>query len=188
MTAYDATGNESDPTNELTIYPSGQRYALLMDGTDDYCRIESSSSMALTDSMSIEIWLQATAADGAVVYRKTSSSSSSDYWSLEVDDWIIHFKGRTSGGTFDLNSGKSAQDQWRHAAVTVTADSIHLLVDGVKEASTAPPGGQLSTGVRTWLGVHAIVVPVGDNRFIGSLYDLRFRYLPQNPSHINYNR
>ena len=123
-----------------------------MDGSNDYGRIESSSTMALADSMSIEVWLQATAADGAVVYRQTSTGSSSAYWSLEVSSWSIRFKGRTStGATFDLNSGISAQDQWRHVAVSVSSDSILLVIDGVRSTASSHPGGQLSTGVRTWV-------------------------------------
>ncbi|SVB43939.1 uncharacterized protein METZ01_LOCUS196793, partial [marine metagenome] len=170
LSAYDATENESDYTAEIAVYPSGQRYALLMDGSNDYGRIESSSTMALADSMSIEVWLQATAADGAVVYRQTSTGSSSAYWSLEVSSWSIRFKGRTStGSTFDLSSGISAQDQWRHVAVSVSSDSILLVIDGVRSTASSHPGGQLSTGVRTWVGVDGIVVPVGDNRFSGSI-------------------
>ncbi|MDP7358642.1 MAG: hypothetical protein QF828_09495, partial [Pseudomonadales bacterium] len=137
--------------------------------------------------MTIEVWVRATASDGVVVYRQTSSSSSSNYWSLEVDDWTIRFKGKTSGGTFNLNSGESAQNQWRHAAATVRTDSILLYVDGNLEAAATRPDGDLSTGVRTWVGVDGVVVPVGDNRFTGSLYDLRIWSRPQVQSDIKNN-
>ncbi|MBT5268150.1 MAG: hypothetical protein HOL70_01720, partial [Candidatus Marinimicrobia bacterium] len=177
LSALDATGNESEFTAQAAIFPSASRYSILFSTTNDnyqYGKLNIGNG-TLSDSIGIELWFNTDSDNDPIIYRKDGFNDDEAYWSLELENSQLHFKGLTKGGSsFDLGSTSDVTGRWVHGAVYIQDDSVRMFINGVNESAIARPIGSLSEKRFIWVGTKGNNIgPDFENQFDGSIYDLR---------------
>jgi VCBS repeat-containing protein len=141
-TVTDGSGSgNAGSLGTATRTPSGRfGSALAFDGTSALVTIPGSSSLDLTDAMTLEAWVYPTANGGwrDVVYKGTN-----DVYYLEGSSDLSNRP--AVGGTFSspgplYSTGALPLDAWSHLAATYDGATLNLYVNGLQVASRAQTG------------------------------------------------
>ena len=147
LSAVDISGNESQFTTEVAIFPSASRYSIEFNsgGQYQFGTIEI-GSFNLKDSLGLELWFKTDVASDPLLYRKDGYDDDEAYWALEIFNSKIIFEGLTKDGSpFSLTSSSEIEfDKWIHCSVFIKSDSIYMYKDGLYESSIARPTGGLA--------------------------------------------
>jgi chitodextrinase/glucose/arabinose dehydrogenase len=169
----DASGNGNTGTiNGGATWVVAGKYgtALSFDGTNDVVVINNSSSLALTNRMTLEAWVFPTAAQSG--WRTIMQK--------EVDAYFLHASGNsalqpTGGGTFNgavdyfASPTALAVNAWSHVAMTWDGSIMRLYVNGVELANHARTGTLQSTTTPLRIGGNS---PYGEF-FLGRIDEVR---------------
>lgn len=170
---------------------SGGRYALDLDGTDDFVTCGYSPLFDLASAKTVTAWIYARAFDGAVQVNdivNTDNTSGVRTWQFiafdsnnnDTDAALVVYSFGTGGGARDIRSSSEVLgvNRWHFVAFTTpdqlaTASEVKLYVDGVQVSTTDVSTGTF--GVANTL-VAANTLNVGRRPGNGGL-DLHFNGL-----------
>jgi hypothetical protein len=156
ITANDNSGNNNTGTltNGPTWSASGKfGAAILFDGTNDLVNINNSSSLNLTNGMTIEAWVNPSNLTGykTVICKENgasnlsyalSANNSTSGSSNQRPDSRIRIGSNTRTVT---GSSKLALNTWTHIASTYDGTTVRLYVNGVQVSSLATTGNITTT-------------------------------------------
>jgi len=132
-----------------TWVPSGDAFALRLDGVDDYVDCGSGTTLNLSQAITVEVWVYPEGVPGAGepgVVGKSYSSYLLTYYTDGAFWWYI------AGGGNRCRASASAS-AWHHVAGTFDGKSLKLYIDGEladtveSKVGAIPAGGPLLLGV-----------------------------------------
>ena len=155
VTVGDASGNSNTGTvTEAAWVPGRFGSALSFDGVNDRVFVNSSTSLNLSTGMTLEAWVQPTAAQSGwrtIVQREPDAyflNGSNDSGALRPSGGG-NFAGST---TWTSATTPLVVGTWTHLALTYNGSLVQLYVNGVATASTPASGGVLATTSPLWIG------------------------------------
>ncbi len=156
-TVTDASGNGNTGTISGGVaWSTAGRWggALSFNGVNSLVRVASSASLNLGAAMTLEAWIQPTAAQSGwrtIVQREVDAyflNASNDSGPLRPAG------GGTLGGATVFVSGPTASpiNAWTHVALTYNGTTLRLYVNGVLAASQARTGSIQASSNPLWIG------------------------------------
>ncbi len=156
VTVLDASTNSNTGTimGGATWVPGRFGSALSFDGVDDRVFVNSSSSVNLSAAMTLEAWVQPTAAQSdwrTIIQKETDAyflNGSNDTGALRPSG------GGTIGGSLQWTTATSplVVGTWTHLALTYNGSVVQLYVNGVATASATASGPVQTTASPLWIG------------------------------------
>ena len=165
----DKSGNGNNGINHGTSFAGGKiNQALSLDGNDDYIEVPDSSSLDITNAITLEAWVYPESWDNA--YENNILTKSGETSGLGV--WSLHHKTTSDGFRFELvdsgtpyplfeNIPSTGFNQWYHIVGTYDGSDMDLYVDGSLSNSTTTYTGLINTndesliiGKKLWWGSH----------------------------------
>ena len=156
-TITDASGNGNSGTiSGGFAWSSAGRWggALSFNGVNSLARVPSSASLNLGAAMTLEAWIQPTAAQSGwrtIVQREVDA-----YFLNASNDTgpLLPSGGGTLGGATVFVSGPTASpiNAWTHVALTYNGTTLRLYVNGVLAASQARTGSIQASSSPLWIG------------------------------------
>ncbi len=162
VTAVDAAGHESDPSNAVSETPDPSiNNALDFDGTNDHVTLGAASALN-SNTFTIETWFRrdgtgvATGTSGSapglvsaiplVTKGRTGGSAQIVNWFLGIDTATNRIAADFETAADDVNHGiigttTLATGTWYHAAATYDGTTFRVYLNGVQEASVAVADG-----------------------------------------------
>jgi hypothetical protein len=139
---YTSTGSVGTSKYSSKQFGNG----LLFDGTGDYVTVPSSSSMAITNSITLEAWVYALPGQSQyrkVIYRRNASDLE---WNLDVDTSGTKWRGYLNAGNImATDPDPIVTGVWTHLAFTYDGFYGRLFVNGVLKNSSALISGVIDT-------------------------------------------
>ena len=122
--------------------------SMLFDGNSDYLTVYNSSFGSFaTSTFTIEFWVYYNSISGRMTHVTNYSGSSNGIMIDKSDSHVL--KLNLSGGGVDITGTTTlAVGQWYHIALSGSAGSYKVFLDGVQEGSTYT--GSIPTGANTW--------------------------------------
>ena len=121
------------------------------------------------------------------MFKKDGSADDEPYWSLDINNGLLRFRGRTQEEqSFEVNSTSNVLGGWVHGAIYVQSDSIRLYVDGVLEGTIPRPYGDFPYKNYIWLGREgsSIFADASGEQYTGNIYDLRIWSAIPDPAYL----
>lgn len=176
--ANDESGNGNNGTvNEATLTTdrSGNpNRAYSFDGVNDYIEINNSSSLNLTNALSISCWTV-----------KISSSSASSVISKDIPATdqgyrfdFLNEKGRfvKQGNTFDMTNLVYSQNIWYHTVILIDGANLKYYINGILDKSYVSTLPVRTTSLPLLIGSDAEMNP--SRFFNGKIDDIRIYNRP----------
>ena len=147
-TVNDLSGNGNTGTVANTTWTSSGKYgnALVFNGTSSRVTVNDSSSLHLTNGMTLEAWVKPSTVSSSwrdVIYK------GNDNYFLEgtSSNSSVPAGGGTFGGASGLVVGSSSLtvNTWSHLALTYDGATLRLYVNGVQVSSVAQTGNLLTS-------------------------------------------
>jgi hypothetical protein len=149
---YSGKGNDgllynfnSDP-----VVPIAGKYgnALSFDGSDDYVEVADSSSLDITNTITISAWINGTYTGNHHVVRKLNDTSQGVIYLLRVNGSGILQPALNNGTPYTIfNSTNSLQNNtWYHVAFTYDGNNVKIFINGVLDSTTSYTGNIVTSG------------------------------------------
>ena len=120
------------------------------DGVDDFIEVANHSSLSLAGDMTIEAWVESTAATGfRTIADKRSADGSTASYIFQIRDNVLWLSVQSSAGALaSANSGFVLPAGKNHLAATVSGTTVRIYVNGasVYEASNFPAARAVTDG------------------------------------------
>ena len=184
-TLYDESGFGNDATfhgNLTPVFPSGVysgTTALQFDGIDDYVSIDDSSSLDITDQITIEAWIYPESFEESAPYLKGIVSK---YHTPSANGYILRLGDATdanknkpqfhlvTGGVSETLLGNGLDtNEWYHIVGTYDGSNMLLYVNGVRINSESASGSIATNNDLVSIGTDFI--SVASNREFDGLID-----------------
>lgn len=175
-TAGDTSGlGNSGSVFQATWYTSGKYgKALSFDGSNDHVSVPDSSSLDLTNKMTIEAWVRPTAGSGwrTVMMKENGSELAYGMYARESSNrpsgWLRI--NPTSGSSFSAGATPGlALNTWTHMATTYDGTTLRLFINGAQRATRATTGSMYTTAGPLKFGGNAM----WGEYFAGQLDEIR---------------
>ena len=157
-TVADTSGNANAGTISGATWTTAGKFggALTFDGTNDWLTVADSTSLDLTNGMTMEAWVYATSVGNwkSVVLKEGSSGLSYGLYTSNATSRPAGFIRRTS----DIDStGTSATptNTWVHLAATYNGSTLTLFVNGSQVATRAITGSIVTSSQALRIGGNA---------------------------------
>jgi RHS repeat-associated protein len=145
-TAADSSGHGNTGTIHDATWTSAGKYgnALDFDGSDSYVDVPSSSSLQLSDAMTIEAWVKPAFVGSA--WQDVANKGPWDYALMATadngGDGPPAGLGSIGGNWYDLYGGTSGlpEDEWSHLAITYDGAELNMYINGSWVASEPASG------------------------------------------------
>jgi hypothetical protein len=126
----DLSGNNNNGTlTNGPIYSNNNNGIIVFDGVDDYISINDSTSLQLTSTLTLSIWVYITAAfNGRGLITKGPASSDYDYMMyLTTNSTNIQFYKKNSSGTVSFvgTSPRTYINKWKN--IVITFDGVNVV-------------------------------------------------------------
>ena len=136
---------------QATWYTAGKYgKALSFDGTNDYVSVPDSSSLDLTNKMTLEAWVRPTASSGwrTVMMKENSNEMAYGMYARESSNkpsaWLRI--NPTSGSSYSAGATPGLTlNAWTHLATTYDGTTLRLFINGVQRATRATTGNMFVT-------------------------------------------
>ena len=194
---YSGNGNTGvmtsmDAGSDYVTGYNGASTALDFDGSNDRVVFPNSSSIDITDAVTVSFWVNKTSHidwSGLVYMANTGTDiggSFSQYGLYITNESKIATNfGNGSGAGGSYSTTVLSNSVWYHVAATYdSAGSIYLYINGQQEGSSSSPGGLNSDSYSLELG-HDIRFPVAQRHFNGKLDEVRIFNRVLSPSEIS---
>ena len=141
-------------------FARGPGNALELDGDDDLVRVPFSTSLALTDAVTLEAWIQPIATDGGGVAGMWGNGGLPDKFLMYLQDGLV-----TALIARDAIPGLVSIDapiqtnEWTHVAMTYDGSSLVLYINGAQAAAVDAPGELPDVTLDFRMGIEDIFVP-----------------------------
>lgn len=120
------------------------------DGVDDFIEVANHSSLSLAGDMTIEAWVESTAATGfRTIVDKRSADGSTASYIFQIRENVLWLSVQSSAGALaSANSGFVLPAGSNHLAATVSGTTVRIYVNGasVYEASNFPAARAVTDG------------------------------------------
>jgi len=166
--------------------------ALRFNGSSDYIKVPNSSSLQITDVISLAAWIKAdafgTGSDVDVIVRK-GGSNPNNYQLAIADGVATLFLDDSDTGGFRGDTLLET-NRWYHIAATWDGKEVRIFVDGIQDHATPfTYSGTLGTDTRElFIGGHSgtdvVDRVVNPDRFDGLLDDVRVYHQALSPAQI----
>ena len=149
--AVDSSGNGNTGTLANATWASGGKYgsALSFNGTNAWVTVNSSTSLALTNGMTVEAWVNPTTLGNAyrtVVFREQPGSEVYSLYANQSGNPQAPLGEVYVNGFKDASASTGlATGSWAHLAETYDGSSVRLYVNGTLVSTTAAPGSLASS-------------------------------------------
>lgn len=150
--AEDATGNNNDAAlvNGVTRLGSCQvSWCVSFDGTNDYASSSNSSSLTLSNAMTIGAWVKASSTSSAVILAKNDGTNFS--WELALESGKLIGRVNAAGNVAQSTSTVSTST-WTYVAMSFDGSTINLYVNGVLDGTTSYVSSVNTTTVAVSIG------------------------------------
>ncbi len=155
-TAKDSTVNGNDGTvnGGVTEVDGITGKALDLDGSSGYISVPSNSSLDITDTLSLEVWVKI---EGGyrILTKQYDSNGNLPY---HIDSANSHFRFLTyeSGTQHYVSSEIAPTGSWQYIVATydksLSSDNMKIYVDGLFEASSTYTDGLSTNALELWMG------------------------------------
>jgi len=166
----DSSGNGNDGVIHGATWVEGKYGAALrFDGVDDYVEVPDSPSLDITDTITIEAWVEPTSTiqdSGAAICTK-GTGAGGESWNLDIISDGFRFMRRQNDGASDIKavSGTFSSVQWYHLVGVVDGGHILIYVNGVKTTG--------NSYTRSF-DINDHIVSIGSRQHRSGAYDLNF--------------
>ena len=179
--------DSSDYGNNGTLYNGPVRTSdgratqvLQFDGVNDYVRVPSSSSLNMTNAMTISLWVKVSSSGSwQTIVGKLVSEGANTYpfydYSLVAVGGTGGFYARaaiaTASSTYVYADSSSlvSYDAWHHLVAVYNGSTLTIYVDGVSAGSVAGTGALKTSGQALFMGRNGS----GGDNFKGTIDDVR---------------
>lgn len=149
---YDDSGENHGKVQGEAIFGNGMvGQAFVLDGRNDYVIVPDSSSLDITNAITIDAWIKPTKG-GVTILDKTGSGDSANYrFFLGLADQESDMRlGFWNGSTYVLSTSSIANNQFSHVAMTLVhadgVDTLKLYINGVLDATHTIGFGAVNNG------------------------------------------
>ena len=165
--------------------------ARTFDGDDDYVSVADDSSLQLTTALTVEAWVKTAIepnAETAIVRKDTLTGTRYLYGLLLTPDGKINAQ-YYNGTSFTATSLSAiTDDQWHHAAMTISGTTLSLYLDGIYQSSTTISGTQGAPTGELGIGTNPPNTSGSrDSRFTGQIDEVRISNVARSASEIAAN-
>ena len=133
-TAYDSSGYGNNGTiNGANAVTGIVGYALSFDGVNDYVRVSDSSSLDITDAITLEAWIYPYNIGGAGIWLDIISKFVA-YRDFTIKDGTLASCLRQEGADYHYDSQKAPSiNKWQHVVMTFSysANEVKFYMDGM---------------------------------------------------------
>ncbi|MCK4312209.1 MAG: choice-of-anchor D domain-containing protein, partial [Candidatus Cloacimonetes bacterium] len=115
-------------------------YTLDFDGTDDYVSIPDHNSLDITETLTIEAWVNFTNYDngGGIVCKGTGSGG--EVYCLDAYGGNLRFFFRIGGSAYSCTGGNISFNEWHHIVGQFDGSNAIVYIDGLKTIGQAYSG------------------------------------------------
>jgi hypothetical protein len=166
-----------------TTVSNGSGYALDFDGTDDFIDCGNSSSVNITDAITLEAWIKSDKFETTQAIIKKNGSSSGYELSLSKDGEVFFRLNKSSSHKLIANSLYPHDgNTWMHIAATYDGTEQKIYINGSVEDSVSGPSSINTNSNNLVIGVNA------DNHsnfpFDGAIDEVRLWNIARNEAEI----
>jgi len=133
----DASGNGHDgAVHGATFVQLTEGYALEFDGQHDYVEIPDAPDLRLTETLSVEAWVNARANSTGTIVAKNGSSTYRQNYRLGLEENAIAF-GLVEHPRTEKNGGSTGieRDKWYHLVGTYDGAGVRIYINGARTGS-----------------------------------------------------
>jgi len=133
----DASGNGHDgAVHGATFVQLTEGYALDFDGQDDYVEIPDAPDLRLTETLSVEAWVNARANSTGTIVAKNGSSTYRQNYRLGLEENAIVFGLVEHPGTEKTGRGTGIdRDKWYHLVGVYDGAGVRIYINGARTGS-----------------------------------------------------
>jgi uncharacterized repeat protein (TIGR01451 family) len=166
----DSSGNGNDGVIHGATWVEGKYgKALSFDGVNDYVEVPDSPSLDITDTITIEAWVEpaSTIQDSGAAICTKGTGAGGESWNLDIISDGFRFMRRQNDGASYIKavSGTFSSVQWYHLVGVVDGGHILIYVNGVKTTG--------NSYTRSF-DINDHIVSIGSRQHRSGAYDLNF--------------